>query len=224
MSKFLLYSEENYEYILQPAGKVVLALFILLIFFLGIFLFRKKEAKQITTKQLSFSGIALALALVASYIKLTSLPFGGSITLFSMFFICFIGYVYGPKVGITIAVSYGFMQLLLEPYIYAPLQVILDYPLAFGMLGLCGFFANSKHGFLKGYLLGVFGRYLCHVISGYLFFAEYAPDGVNPLVYTLLYNATYIVPETIITVILLLLPVMVKAIQQVKVMATTTDH
>ena len=116
------------------------------------------------------------------------------------------------------------MQLLLEPYIYAPLQVILDYPLAFGMLGLCGFFANSKHGFLKGYLLGVFGRYLCHVISGYLFFAEYAPDGVNPLVYTLLYNATYIVPETIITVILLLLPVMVKAIQQVKVMATTTDH
>src|SRR5699024_3956789 len=94
------------------------------------------STKKISTKQLVFSSMSLALATVTSFIKFASLPFGGSITLFSMFFICFIGYLYGPKIGLMTGVAYGILQLITGPYIYHPLQILLDYPLAFGALGL----------------------------------------------------------------------------------------
>lgn len=112
--------------------------------------------------------------------------------------------------------SYGILQLILDPYIYAPLQVLFDYPLAFGALGLGGFFRNKKYGLVTGYVIGVIGRYLFHVISGYVYFASYAPESMNPLVYTRGYNLTYILPELVITAILLSVPAVKKAIEQVK--------
>lgn len=112
----------------------------------------------------------MALAMVTSFMKIVSLPFGGSITLFSMLFICLIGYVYGVRAGVMTGVAYGMLQLITGPYIFAPLQVLLDYPLAFGALGLSGLLSNKKHGLVTGYVVGVAGRYLCHVISGYIFF------------------------------------------------------
>lgn len=63
------------------------------------------------------------------------------------------------------------------------------------------------------------GRYICHVVSGYVFFAEYAPEGMNPMLYTLGYNCTYILPEMIATVILVSIPAVMKALNQVKKMA-----
>ena len=179
----------------------------------------RKNSKKMSAKQLTFCAVAMALALVTSFIKVASLPMGGSITLFSMFFMCFIGYLYGPKLGIMTGVAYGILQLIIEPYIYAPLQVLLDYPLAFGALGMAGFFSNKKYGLTTGVIVGILGRYICHVISGYVFFASYAPEGMNPMIYTLGYNATYIVPELIATVIVVSLPPVTKALKYVKTMA-----
>ena len=179
----------------------------------------RKNSKKMSAKQLTFCAVAMALALVTSFIKVASLPMGGSITLFSMFFMCFIGYLYGPKIGIMTGVAYGILQLIIEPYIYAPLQVLLDYPLAFGALGLSGFFSKKKFGLTTGVIVGILGRYICHVISGYVFFASYAPEGMNPMIYTLGYNATYIVPELIATVIVVSLPPVMKALKYVKTMA-----
>ena len=106
---------------------------------------------SITAKQIVFSGVALALATVIStVIKLPSLPNGGSITLFSMLIVCLIGYWYGPKVGIVASIAYGILQFIVGPYVVHPAQVLLDYPLAFGALGLSGFFYKSKHGLHKG--------------------------------------------------------------------------
>ena len=133
-----------------------------------------------------------------------------------MLFITIIGYFYGAKTGLITGAAYGVLQLITGPYIYAPLQVLLDYPLAFGALGLSGFFCRRKHGLVIGYIVGVIGRYICHVISGYVFFAEYAPEGMNPMIYTLGYNLTYILPEMIVTAVLLCIPVVAKAIGQVK--------
>ncbi len=221
LSPFLEYDSENYEYILKPAGfAVLIAVFVILV--LAIFLIRgnKKQtdvkSKSMNTKQLVFCSIAMALAVVTSFIKIASLPFGGSITLFSMLFITLIGYFYGAKVGITTGVAYGILNLILGPYIYAPLQVLLDYPLAFGALGLSGFFKNKKGGLIIGYIVGVVGRYICHVISGYVFFAEFAPEGMNPFIYTVTYNMTYIVPEMIATIILLAIPAVRKALERVQ--------
>ena len=218
MSFFLTYDAENWEYHLTTPGYVVLVILMVAALVIPIVLSRK-NSKKMSAKQLTFCAVAMALALVTSFIKVASLPMGGSITLFSMFFMCFIGYLYGPKIGIMTGVAYGILQLIIEPYIYAPLQVLLDYPLAFGALGLSGFFSKKKFGLTTGVIVGILGRYICHVISGYVFFASYAPEGMNPMIYTLGYNATYIVPELIATVILVSLPPVMKALKYIKTMA-----
>ncbi|GLC81210.1 energy-coupled thiamine transporter ThiT [Lacrimispora brassicae] len=217
MSFFLTYSVENEAYLLRPAGYVlVIVLFAAILFTLHLLGRAASKSQKLQTRQLVYCSGAMALAMVTSFIKFASLPFGGSITLFSMLFICLIGYVYGVKAGIMTGVAYGILQFITEPYIYAPLQVLLDYPLAFGALGLSGLFSNKKHGLVTGYVAGVLGRYLCHVVSGYIFFASYTPEGMNPVVYTLGYNATYILPELIVTVVILYLPPVLGAIGQVK--------
>ena len=218
MSFFLTYDAENWEYHLTTPGYVVLVILMVAALVIPIVLSRK-NSKKMSAKQLTFCAVAMALALVTSFIKVASLPMGGSITLFSMFFMCFIGYLYGPKIGIMTGVAYGILQLIIEPYIYAPLQVLLDYPLAFGELGMSGFFSKKKFGLTTGVIVGILGRYICHVISGYVFFASYAPEGMNPMIYTLGYNATYIVPELIATVIVVSLPPVMKALKYVKTMA-----
>ena len=218
MSFFLTYDAENWEYHLTTPGYVVLVILMVAALVIPIVLSRK-NSKKMSAKQLTFCAVAMALALVTSFIKVASLPMGGSITLFSMFFMCFIGYLYGPKIGIMTGVAYGILQLIIEPYIYAPLQVLLDYPLAFGALGLSGFFSKKKFGLTTGVIVGILGRYICHVISGYVFFASYAPEGMNPMIYTLGYNATYIVPELIATVLVVSLPPVMKALKYVKTMA-----
>ena len=218
MSFFLTYDAENWEYHLTAPGYIALAAVMLLILLLPALL-SGKERRKMSAKQLTFCAVAMALALVTSFIKFAKLPMGGSITLFSMFFICFIGYLYGAKIGLMTGAAYGILQLIIDPYIYAPLQVLLDYPLAFGALGLSGLFHKQKFGLMTGLVAGMAGRYVCHVISGYVYFASYAPEGMNPLVYTLGYNATYILPEMIATIILVCLPPVAKGLQYVKRMA-----
>ena len=175
--------------------------------------------KQSMTKQLVFCAISIALAFVTSYIKFAKLPFGGSITLFSMFFICFAGYLYGAKAGIFTGLAYGILQFLQDPYFYSIGQFLLDYPLAFACLGMAGYFINSSHGLQKGIFLGVLGRYICHVISGYVFFGAYAPEGMNPMFYTLGYNLTYILPELLATLFVVSIPAVKRALLQVQRMA-----
>lgn len=222
MSMFLVYDAENYEYILQPAGYAVLVVLLLaLIVLVGRMGHRKSErvhehANALDTKKMVFCSMAIALATVTSFIKFTQLPFGGSITLCSMFFVALVGWFYGPKLGLVTGLAYGVLQLITGPYIFAPMQVILDYPLAFGALGLSGFFWRRKNGLIIGYVVGAMGRYVCHVLSGYIFFAEYAPEGMDPMVYTLGYNLTYILPEVIATVAILCIPSVMKALAQVK--------
>lgn len=180
---------------------------------------KKEERKKIGTKQLVICAMAVALAMVASMLKIYSFPFGGSVTLFSMLFICFVGYLYGPATGMLTGAAYGVLQFLIEPYIYFPLQVLVDYPLAFGALGLSGCFSRSKHGLIKGYLFGVFGRYVFAVISGWIFFGEYAWDGWAALPYSIVYNGCYIFAEAALTVIILSIPAVSKAMKKVKVTA-----
>lgn len=175
----------------------------------------EKKAK-LTTKQLVFSAVAMALAMLCSMIKFADLPMGGSVTLFSMLFIVLIGYWYGPYVGIMTAVAYGLLQFVTEPIFYTIPQMLIDYPCAFGALGLAGFFSGKKHGLQIGYLAGVLGRYVFAVISGVVFFGAYAPEGTPAIVYSLGYNATYLVPEAVITLIVISIPPVANALARVK--------
>ena len=158
-------------------------------------------------KNLAFCGLLIALATVTSFIKIFSFPFGGSVTLLSMLFVVLAGYFYGPKLGILTAIVYGLLQLVIEPQIYYPMQVLMDYILAFGVLGTAGFF--YKLFGKKNYAIAVSGaivtflRYVCHILSGLLIWGVYAPEGQSVWAYSVIYNGTYMVPEIIITVICL---------------------
>ena len=144
----------------------------------------------------------VALAYVLNLIKIYHLPQGGSVTLGSMVPILLIAYRYGLKEGVAAGVIFGLVQLALEGYIYHPVQVLLDYPVAFGVLGLAALFKNRPP---VGVFVAMFARFLSHFVSGVVFFGSYTPEGWSPIVYSAFYNGGYILPELVISAILIYL-------------------
>ena len=216
-------SDGEVTYIFTTAGYTLFIILMLAALLTACFFTNRDNKQRFSTRQLVFSSVAIALAFVTSNIKLLHLPFGGSITLFSMFFICFIGYLYGPRSGLTAGVAYGLLQLLIDPYVVSIPQLFTDYILAFGALGLAGVFTNAKNGIIKGYLMGIFGRFIFAVLSGVIFFGMYAPDGINPFVYSVAYNGLYIGIEGAATLVILAIPAVRTALGRVKIMANEED-
>lgn len=172
-----------------------------------------------TTKKLVFSAMGIALALVTSYLKLWDMPMGGSVTLLSMLFISLIGYWFGVRYGIATGAAFGILQFIINPYMLSFPQVILDYPLAFGALGFSGFFRNHRYGLRIGYIVGVLGRFIFSTLSGVVFFASYAPEGMNPWVYSSIYQGSYLGTEALLTLFIISLPPVTKALKTVKLQA-----
>ena len=208
----------NATYNLTGLGYGALVALMLVLLILACYLTGDKA--KLKTKHLVFSAVAMALAMITSFLKLFEAPMGGSVTLFSMLFICCIGYWYGLRTGIMTGVAYGLLQLISDPYIISLPQMITDYILAFGALGLSGIFCNKKNGLVKGYIVGVLGRYLFAFLSGLIFFGMYAEgSGMSPPVYSLAYNGSYLGCEAAITLIVLAIPAVNKAFVRVKQMA-----
>ena len=225
MSKFFAFrtvnSWDENVFQLTPAGIITVVVLIALLIVLALVLQPKEvKSRAFSTKQLVFSAIAMALALVTSMIKLFELPLGGSVTLLSMLFIVLIGYWYGTKAGLMTGFAYGLLQFIIEPVFYTIPQLIVDYPLAFGALGLSGFFSNRKHGLQLGYIAGILGRLVFAWLSGVIFFASYASSyNMSAPVYSLVYNGSYIFAEGIITLIIISIPSVSKALAHVKQLA-----
>lgn len=217
-------------YVPTTLGNVLLVVVIIVLLCGAVWFARKYAAKQaapdaavkksrLTVKQLAFCAVSIALGTVLSNIKLFHFPTGGSITLLSMLVICLPGYFFGLGAGLMSAVAYGILQLLIDPYVLYPMQLVIDYILAFGALGLSGLFTNAKAGLIKGYIAGILGRYVFAVISGWIFFDSYAWEGWGALTYSLVYNGIYIFAEAIVTIIILSIPAVKNGIARVKVMA-----
>jgi thiamine transporter len=154
----------------------------------------KSKKTQILAEIAIFTALATALSLITFVV----FPEGGSVTLGSMVPIIWLALRRGPKVGIFTGVVYGFVQLAILPQVYFPTQVLLDYPLAFGCLGLAGFFQKQP---IIGTIIAVTGRFIMHLISGAIFFAAlYAPAGMDYWLYSAIYNGSYMLPELIISV------------------------
>lgn len=210
----------NAEGGLTTAGYVVcavagIALFVLAIIFAG----KNSEKKKMGTRQLVFCAMAIALAYVTSYLKLFSLPWGGSVTLCSMLFIVLIGNWYGVQTGIFAGLAYGIMQFLQEPYVLSFFQVCCDYILAFAALGIAGFFTKSSHGLLKGYIAAVIARGAFHALGGYLYWMDYMPENFPQslkAIYPIVYNYSFLLAEAVITIIVISIPAVVKGLGQVK--------
>jgi len=229
------------------------------------------ESKTVfQTKVIAEIVAFVALSTGLSYVKVFSLPQGGSVTAGSMVPVIWLSLRRGPKTGLFACMLYGLVQLMVEPFIYHPAQVLLDYPIAFGALGLAGFFHKRPSlsrrttatvdrlvtvllcaisFFLFSYALvqfrlsetiffswifafsfifllwledrirtkriekqqrnitpaligatvGIFGRFLAHLVSGVVFFGVYAPEGMSPIVYSAFYNGAYLVPELLVS-------------------------
>lgn len=205
----------------MPGILAVVVLMVALIALALILQPKEIRSRTFTTKQLVFSAVAMALAMVTSMLKLFEMPLGGSVTPLSMLFIVLIGYWYGPKAGLMIGFAYGLLQFILDPVFYSIPQMIVDYPLAFGALGVSGFFFQKKYGLQIGYIVGIFARFVFAWLSGVLFFAAYAEgSGMSAPVYSMVYNGSYIFTEGILTLVLISIPPVAKALLQVKQMAT----
>jgi thiamine transporter len=168
----------------------------------------------------SAGGVCIAVAFVLSLITIFKMPMGGSVTPASMLPIFFFALCFGPAWGFGAAFIFSLLQLIGGDFL-VPVQVLLDYTIAFTLLGTAGFFAAPREkriGFdnilvrlaiipsykiILGVLLGLSLRMLCHVISGAVFYAEYAGDQ-NPWVFSIVYNGTFFLPEAVITVVCLL--------------------
>ena len=205
---------------LTGAGYTALVVLMIAILLVGCLISNADGKRKFSTRQLVFSAAAMALAMVTSMIKLVDMPMGGSVTLFSMLFICLIGYWYGLYGGLMAAIAYGFLQLIVDPYIISIPQMLTDYIFAFGALGLSGVFSNKKNGLVKGYLLGVFGRFVFTFLSGLIFFGSYAADyNMSAPLYSFVYNGAYIGTEAAITIVVLLLPPVSKGLLHIKKLA-----
>lgn len=219
MHIFIVPNQEG-AYDLTTAGYSALVLLFVALLLLGAAFFHSK--KKLSVRQLVFSSMAIALSMVTSMVKLFDLPMGGSVTLLSMLFIVLIGYWYGLGSGLSAAIAYGVLQLVIDPYILSFPQMLVDYLLGFGALGLSGFFSNKKNGLIKGYLLGILGRYFFTFLSGWIFFGMYAPESFpNAVIYSLVYNGSYIGAEGLITLIVIALPPVAKALETVKKQAVS---
>jgi thiamine transporter len=152
------------------------------------------------TRVLAEAALAVALAFVLGLITVFRMPFGGAISL-EMVPLILLALRQGPFVGVVAGAAYGLLDLAIEPVALHPVQVIFDYPLAFGVLGLAGFFQPTVRGAILGTVVAVLARFFCHFVSGVVFFASYAPKGWNPYVYSAAYNATYLVPSLVIALV-----------------------
>jgi thiamine transporter len=187
----------------STTGKIaVIAVIIILLIFIAM----GGKDKKTDVRALTVSALMIALATVLGQIKVFSMPQGGSVTLFSLLPIIACGYLLGTRRGVMAGFCVGLINLIFGPYVIHPVQLLLDYPIAFGAMGLSGLAANMKNGLTKGYIIGIISRYICAVLSGVIFFGEYAPEGFNAWTWSLWYNLTYLAAEGAITLIVINIP------------------
>lgn len=203
-------------------GYMALIVIMLCVLLIGAFF---TKSRKLSVKQLVFCAMAMSLAVIASLIKLGEFPMGGSVTLLSMLFISLVGYWYGLRTGLLIAIAYGILQLVIEPYIISLPQLFFDYIFAFGALGLSGLFTNTKNGLYKGYAASVIGRFIFAFISGVAFFGSSAAQyNMAVPVYSICYNGAYIGAEAVITFVILALPPVKDACMRIKALAVSEGN
>ena len=177
-------------------------------------------SSEYDTKSLTYAAICVALSFALSYIKFFSMPQGGSVTFASLLPLALYSYMFGTRKGVIAGVVYGLLQFVQSPQFYQPMQVLLDYPIAFGAIGLAGI--GRKMKFLKGNVqaefvvgtaIAVLLRYVSHVLSGYYVFYTWAGDQ-HPLVYSLVYN-TYTLVDLAIVLVMGVLALSSKSLRRI---------
>ena len=194
----------DYEHA-STLGLTISAVVVIVILALAVVFGGKKETNN--TRALVYGAVAVALSFALSYARLFRMPQGGSITFASVLPLMIYCAMFGTRRGVLVCLVYGTLQALQDPYILHPMQFLLDYPLAYGLVGVSGFFYEKKLfksnriiNFLLGGIVAVSLRYACHVCSGVFAFADYfywdselMNTYATTAAYSLAYNASVFV-------------------------------
>lgn len=183
----------------------------IIVLVIAVFLVLCSTKKQFDTKEVAFAGVCLSASFVLSFIKITPVQYGGSITLASMLPVMLFAYFYGFTHGLLVGVIYGVLQFIQEPYILTPATFALDYILAFASISLMGIAGKLKEKMNRtgAIAIGAGCVYLCrfvmHFLSGLIYFKLGSIWTTLPadsgVVYSLLYQIVYLVPDFAITLI-----------------------
>lgn len=165
-----------------------------------------QKRNSFSTQMIVEGGIMLALAYVLSLFSVYEMPQGGSISL-SMLPIMIFALRWGAVPGVIVGALFGIINLIIKPQIYHPIQVLLDYPLPSAFIGLSGISLDKDKSKFTGYLpmiiVGYVLKFISHFLSGYVFFGEYAPEGMHPAKYSFIYNLSYNGPELILFIVVI---------------------
>ena len=156
--------------------------------------------KTWNAKSLAFAALSIALSFILSYIKIFRMPNSGSVTLASMLPLMLFSAAYGVGPGLLAGAAYGLLQYVQGGWFVHPIQFLLDYPLAFALIGLAGLYkympkAWSQWSIYAAMVLGALGRCISATLAG-IFYWETAPWA------SLVYNGAYLVPDTLICIAL----------------------
>ena len=163
------------------------------------------EAK-ILAEIIVFAALSAALYIIRPF----SLPYGGSITLGSMVPVMWLSLRRGIRIGFIAGAIFGllalFIDVMLLPYspITNPVQIVLEYPIAFGTLGLAGIFhKNSTAPAIVGVGISMLVKFFLHFIAGIVFWVWTVPEGWNPVAWSAVYNGSFLLVEFIVSAILM---------------------
>lgn len=174
-----------------------------------------------SAQMIAEAGAIIALAKVLDLIVIYRMPMGGSVTLASMAPLFFFAIRWGWKAGMFVGFVYGIVNMMLGGYVVHPMQMLLDYPIAFAMCGLAGLpDARGKNDFLSylpAMILATVMRFLMHFVSGLIFYSsiDFTESGASliealkpsnwaaSIVYSLGYNATFLIPDLLICLIVI---------------------
>ena len=219
MSDLLFFNslvEENFTDLVTYTS---IALIVALLVAVGIMLARKKLA----TQDIAYAGVAISISFVLSFIKVTPVQYGGSITLASFAPLLIYAYYFGFAKALVCGLIYGLLQFIQDPYILTPATFTLDYLLAFASVSVMGLFSklslNAKTVTL-GTTLSILCRFIMHFISGILYF-NHGSIWVNlpansAVSYSLLYQTVYLIPDLIICLAVMLVLLKTRVLEQIK--------
>lgn len=189
------------------------------------FLFGRNDKKGFDSKAIAYAAICVAMSYALSFLRIVKMPQGGSITIASLLPLMIYSYMYGVKKGVFVGMIYGVLQAFQDLYILHPAQFLLDYPIAFACIGLTGVFARTKtfeklpqvQIALGGILAGL-ARFVMHFLSGIFAFGMWAPEGQPIWLYSLTYQAGYVLPDIAICIVVAVLvfssPAFVKMVRR----------
>jgi len=143
-------------------------------------------------------ALMVAFSYVLSFVRVVEMPQGGQVSL-QMIPLFIVALRLGAGPGMVAGLLFAGLKLLIDPFVVHPVQLLLDYPLAFGAVGLAGFFRKQP---LIAIPVGGLARFAMHYLSGVVFFGQYAPEGTSAYLHSFIYNITYIAPEIVLALII----------------------